>query len=676
MTRSLARTFVLVLITLLTIAPTAHAAPGDYSVRFTSTGGSHWESYGRGPFIGVAGRVYSGHGVFAAGDYRSWRAGVLGAGSRIVGGRMGIGLTTPNAAMRGRIVVGSGNAPVVVYDGDGTGNIDRSFTGVYDWVQFDLRSAAATSTTAVAQNSVDLRFVELTLHDSVPPALASIALPDPGRWFGAGDCVPYSVRVTDQGGGLMRSQVRRAGDGAVVHVLDAPQVESTKPGPNEQIVSDCIHPSERGHGDTTFVVTTWDVGGTARELGFNVRADHASPTIKGGLADGSRVTTSRPTVAFEVADVGAGVVAINGALDGTMIPVTVSAGIATLHVGELARGAHVIAISATDGAGNVTGVERSFTVADDSPPTLVVAAPGARGEATTSLIVKATDDQSGVDEITWTAKLDGVAIAFTADTTQLTSKVGPLADGSHRFDVSVRDGAGNLATISHAYFVVPPPPPPPPPTSQPSNEDLAGAAAAAAAAAITAANTPGRSGVMLVDGPRGAVGHGRSASATMQVVRDGAPVASQLVEIRRDDAVVGSGLTDPAGVVRIRFVVTKPGRHRAVAVGQGLDPLELGIRVAPRLTIATSTSSPRVHERVMVVGRMFPAIRGRRVAIEAKVDGVWFPIRRAASTDGSGRFRSSVTPTTSGPVAIRVRLLAVGAWAPATSNLRVLRVRR
>ena len=681
MPRSIARSLAPMLVALvvallaLTALPRASsAAPGDYAVRFTSTSGAHWQSYGRGPFIAVANRVYSGQANFAMGDYRSWRASVLGSGSRIIAGRVGIGLTTPTANMRGRIVVGTGNSPVEIYDGDGTGNAERSFTGTYDWVQFDLRSAAAVSTTGVAQNSVDLRFVELTLHDAVPPALAPISLPDPGRWFSAGDCIPYTVRVTDQGGGLLRSQVRRAGDGAVVHELASPQVESTKPGLNEQHVGDCIHPSERGHGDTTFVVTTWDVGGTARELVFNVRADHQAPTITGGPTDGARLATTTPTVAFEVADVGSGLASVPATLDGSPVPVTMSAGVATVQVGELTRGTHVVAITAVDSAGNATRVERRLTVADDVPPTLSVASPGARGEASLTLTVKASDDQSGVDPVTWIAKLDGTAIAFTADSAQLSAKLGPLADGAHRFDVSVRDHAGNLATIAHAYYVVPPPPPPAP-APAPSSAELAGTAAAAAAAAVATANTPGRSGVALVDGPRGAVGHGRTATVTVQVVRDGGPVASQLVEVRRDGAAIGSGLTDAAGVVRISFVAAKPGRHQAVAVGQALEPLALGIRVAPRLVIATSLSRPRVGQRVTVTGRMFPAIRGRRVALEAKVDGVWFPIRRVASTDGTGRFRSSVTPTSPGPVTIRVRLLAVGAWAPATSNLRVLRAR-
>ena len=392
------------LATAVALPATALAGPGDYSVRFTSTGGAHWDSYARGPFIGVPGRVYSGHGTFAAGDYRSWRVGVLGSGSRIIGGRVGIALTTPNTAMRARIVVGSGNAPVVLYDGSGTGNAERSFSGVYDWAQFDLRSTAATSTTGVGQNSVDLRFVELTLHDSVPPALAAISLPDPGRWFAAGDCIPYAVRVSDQGGGLLRTLVRRAGDGAVVHELSAPQVESTKPGPNEQQVSDCIHPSERGHGDTSFVVTTWDVGGTARDLQFSVRADQRPPSVAGGPADGARIDTPRPAIAFTVTDEGAGLASVSASVDGTGVPVTMSAATAAVQVGELARGSHVIALTATDGAGNVTSTQRRVTIADDVAPVLSVASPGARGEAAATLTVRASAGFSGVDPASWTAR--------------------------------------------------------------------------------------------------------------------------------------------------------------------------------------------------------------------------------------------------------------------------------
>jgi hypothetical protein len=339
---------------------------------------------------------------------------------------------------------------------------------------------------------------------------------------------------------------------------------------------------------------------------------------------------------------------------------------------------HVVAIGASDGAGNGTRMERRITVADDAPPTLSVTSPGARGEAAATLTVKASDDQSGVDPVTWSAKLDGTTIAFTSDATQLTAKLTGMAAGNHRFDVSVRDRAGNLATIAHAYYVVPPPPPPAPPA--PDTADIAGTAAAAAAAAVSnataQANAPGRTGVTLVDGPRSAVAYGRKTTVAVQVAREGAPVPSQVVEVRRDDAVVGSGVTDGAGVARVSFSAMKPGRHVAVAVGQAMDALDLRLRVAPRLVISTAIARPKVGQRVAVTGRIYPAIRGRRVALEAKVDGVWFPIRRAASTDGWGRFRSSVTPTTPGPVTIRVRLLAVGAWAPAISNQRVLRVKR
>jgi len=653
------------------VAPTAAVATaGDYAVRLTTTSGSHWATYGQGPFIASAQRVHSGHGIFQAGDYKAWRASVAGTGSTIVGGRVYVSMVTPYSVMRGRIVVGTGNSPTVVYDGDGNGGVERAFSGTHDWVQFDLRSSGAVTTGGVAENFINFQWAELTLRDAVPPALAPISLPDPGRWHGAGDCIPFTIRLTDQGGGLLRSQVRRASDGAVVTQLAATQVESTKPGPGEQHLGDCIQPSERGHGDTTFVATVWDVGGTARELTFSARAVQVAPTIGGGPADGARIATTRPAVAFDVGDQGAGLASVTASLDGGGVAVTVAGSTATVHVGELTRGAHVVAIAAVDGAGNATRVERRLVIADDVPPTLAVASPGARGEAAATLTVKATDDQSGVDPATWTAKLDGVAIAFQAGPAQLDAKLAGLAVGGHRIDVSVRDRAGNLATVQHAYYVVPPPPVPEPAAPSPPVQVQVQVPAAAQQAPA------GRSGVVLVDGPRRPVGHGRAATVTVQVVRDGGPVASQLVEVRRDDAVVASSLTDGDGVARLTFPAARPGRHVAVAVGMAYEPLDLGVQVAPRLVIATSVARPRVGERVAITGRIFPAIRGRRVAVEARIDGIWFPVRRAASTNGTGRFRSSVVATTPGPVWIRVRLLAVGAWAPAVSNQRVLRVRR
>jgi hypothetical protein len=659
MTRRIAQTTTTLLALVVLLVLPGSAAADDYVVRLGSTSGSHWSTYGAGPFLVSPGRVASGKGTFAAGNYRSWRAQVVGTGSRIVGGRVRIGVTTPNQFMRGRIVVGTGNVPVVVHEEFGTGAVERAIpSGPHDWVQFDISSTSAVTTGSPSEDRVDLQFVELVLRDGVPPALEPLALPAAGAWHGAGVCIPFSIRLTDQGGGLLRSQVRRASDGRVVTELGTTQVESPKPGPGEQHLSDCIQPGEHGHGDTAFVATAWDVSGVARELAFTVRADHRPPSIVGGPADGARITTPTPAVTFEVTDEGTGLAGVSATLDGSAVPVTMSAGVATVQVGTLARGQHVVALAAADGAGNTTRVERRVTVADDTPPALVVTSPGARGEATTSLIVRASDDHSGVDPASWTLAVDGAATAFRADAAQLTASLGPLAPGSHRIDVVVQDVAGNRATTTHAYYVVPPPPPP-------------GAEPGAAAAA-----PPGRSGAFLVDAPRTPVAHGRRATVTVHVARDGGSVPGQLVTVRRDGVQLATGITDDDGVARVTFTAMRPGRYDALADGMGFEPVELGVRVAPRIVITTSTARPLVGERVRLGGRIFPALRGRRVIVEARVGGVWFPVRQASASTVTGRFSSAVVSAAPGPIRVRVRLKPTGAWAATVSNERLLQVTR
>jgi hypothetical protein len=575
--------------------------------------------------------------------------------------------------MRARIVVGTGASSAVVHEEYGTGGVEKALpSGPNDWVQFDISSTGSVTTGAANENAVSLQFVDLVLRDSVPPALEPISLPNPGAWHGAGACIPFSIRLTDQGGGLLRSQVRRASDGAVVTTLGTTQIESPKPGPGEQHLTDCIAPGEHGHGDTTFIATAWDVSGTARELAFTVRADHAAPSITGGIAEGARVTTPRPQLAFNIADQGSGLAGVSATIDGTPIAISLANGVGTIPVGGLSRGVHVVAVGAVDASGNGARIERRFTVADDTPPTLAVTAPGARGDASVTLTVNASDDFSGVDAATWSLQIDGTAAAFTADAAKLTAKPGSLATGSHRFDVTVRDVAGNRASVAHAYYVVPPPPPPAAAAPKPSLAPVP----AAAPVAAPAPPPPGRSGAYLVDAPRNAVPFGRVATVSIHVVRDGDAVVGQRVTTRRDGHELATSVTDADGVARVRVPAARPGRYDAIAEGMGYDPVELSVRVAPRVVISASTMRPRVGQRVRIAGRLYPALRGRVVSVEARVGGVWFPVRRTARTNVAGRFATTVVSATPGPIHVRVKLKPAGAWAGAISNVRLLRVRR
>ena len=654
-------------ITLALLASARAAQParaGEYRVRLTSTSGAHWSTYGTGPFIVSPNRVASGKGVFAPGNYRSWRANVVGAGARIVGGTMRIGVTTPNANMRGRIVAGTGSSSTVVHEEYGTGGVERSFPpGTYDWVQFDISSTGSVTTSAPSQDHVDLQFVELVMRDDVPPVLEGLSMPAPGTWYSASACIPFTIRLTDQGGGLLRSQVRRASDGAIVTELGTTQVESPKPGPTEQHLSDCIAPGERGHGDTTFIATVWDVSGVARELAFTVRADHHPPAIGAGPADGARFTIARPELSFSVVDDGSGLAGVSATVDGAPVAISMNAGVATLQTGDLSRGDHVVAVAASDATGNASRIERRISVVDSTKPTLSLTSPGARGDATFTLAARAGDDMSGIDPASWSVQVDGAAAAFTVGADAITGKLGPLAGGTHRIDIGVSDRAGNRATVTHSYYVVLPAPAPASPTEP-------------RPASATAPPPPGRSGVFLVDAPRAAVRFGQVATVSVHVVRDGTPVAGQRVTSRRDAHELASAVTDADGVARVRVPARAPGRYDAIADGMGFDPVRLPIRVAPRVVITTSTLRPKVGQRVRLSGRIFPALRGRVISVEARIGGVWFPIRRIARTNVAGRFATTVVSATPGPVHVRVKLKPKGAWAGTISNARLLRVHR
>ncbi|MEO6867087.1 MAG: hypothetical protein ABI200_03620, partial [Gaiellales bacterium] len=522
-------------------------------------------------------------------------------------------------------------------------------SGRHDWFQFDLRSTSSLHTTRTGLNHIDLVSADLVLRDTVPPVLTALALPAPTAWHGATACAPFTIRATDQGGGLRRVDVRRS-DSYVVTDWVGPLADSLQPGPILQDIGDCIQPSELGHGDTAFTATVYDVSGAASELRFSVRADHQPPVISGGPENTTRFTISQPKIAFDISDAGAGIAHVSATLDGRAVPVQVQGGSAVIDVGQVPIGAHTVAIGVADGAGNGTRIERSFSVADTTPPSLTLASPGPRGDASLWLSIAATDDMSGVDATSWSVTVNGESVAVHADASHLTATLGPLSPGMQRIDVRVRDAAGNEARLSHAYDVVSAPVP-----SMP--------------------NVGSRTGVFLVDAPTGTVLFGRPASVTAYVTRNGRPMPGQLVEVRREGHPLASETTDEHGVARVTFRVARPGKYQAWVSGMAMEPADIALQVAPRLFITTSSNRPKIGQPVRVTGRIFPAIRGRRLSVQARVGGSWYPVRRSASTDGRGGFRSHVVGATKGTVGVRVKLAAVGAWAGGTSNVQVLTVK-
>lgn len=636
---------------IVVLAPTPAAHAGDYTVRLTSTSGSHWHHYDRGPFLHAAQRLYSGIGTFGTGDFSAWRMVVPGDGTQVVGGRAVFAMSTPHAVMRGRVLAGTGTTQQVLYDQGVEGTVEQRLTGgPYGWVQLDLRSTGALQTSRTGEDFVNLQLLELVLRDAAPPTVAALALPPAGTWYRADACIPFRFELGDQGGGLDRVEVRRARDGLLVSQLAPTLQQSPRPGPTELQLNDCIQPGERAHGDTSFVATARDVGGNSRSFTFTVRADHQRPTISGGPSDGARFMVARPDVTFAVSDQETGIATTTASVDGRGVGITTVGSSRTLRLPALAPGRHVVVFNATDKAGNATRVERRLDVVDITPPRLLLESPGTSGSARAVVRVRASDDLSGIDPRLWRIAVDGDPVALVGDAATARAAIGPLGTGVRRITVSVSDRAGNAGTHSHVYRVIPPPLPPPP----------------AAAAAV------GPTGIQLVATPRDPVTFGSTGMVVVRMLRAGIPQPGRRVELWRGRVVVGNQNTDVTGHARIRFRVVRPGRLTVRAPGQRMAPQVVSLRVRPRLVLRALMRRPRIGARVTVSGRMVPPLPGRRVVVQARIGAGWFSIRRTARVDARGHFRTTVVPTARGRVRVRIRFPGAGAWSAAVSDQRLL----
>ena len=148
-------------------------------------------------------------------------------------------------------------------------------------------------------------------------------------------------------------------------------------------------------------------------------------------------------------DGGAGDVAV--AVDGS--------GDFAFPVGSIADGVHIVALSATDGTGNVATTSLGFTL-DTQPPTISVTAPapGSIVDASPTLTGTVVDGLSGVASLE--AQVDGGAdraVVFDRSG-EFTLPVGPIADGVHIVRLSATDGVGNVATSGLGFTLDTQPP--------------------------------------------------------------------------------------------------------------------------------------------------------------------------------------------------------------------------
>lgn len=263
------------------------------------------------------------------------------------------------------------------------------------------------------------------------------------------------------GTGVEPSSLRlslRAGDGPEVDVTGYMQAGPAGAEGRVPLTAPLVDGVYRLHADFT------DRAGNAAAAESAFEVDTVKPTFRiEAPAAGAHVPTRTPSIAIVFADDRSGidVAALRLLVDGLDRSelLVVADGRATAALTEsLAEGAHHLAVTVADRAGNrADAPDHVFTV-DTIAPTASVAAPapGALvGRAAVAVQVTYADEgPDGVDPTSVRVAVDGVdqTAAFAVGAAQATGTVA-LGDGPHRLEATVLDWAGN-ATVAAGLFGV------------------------------------------------------------------------------------------------------------------------------------------------------------------------------------------------------------------------------
>ncbi|NML45874.1 phosphatase PAP2 family protein [Ramlibacter sp. G-1-2-2] len=230
-------------------------------------------------------------------------------------------------------------------------------------------------------------------------------------------------------------------------------------------------------GSNTLTVVATDAAGNSTSHDFSFIRDNAAPTLAAALqadtgSSASDGLTRNPAVAGSATDALSGVARLEAVLDPGGTPVFTNltgklqangsfvldaAQMDVLAGGHMADGAHLLRLRATDGAGNTTSLDVSFTL-DRAAPSMANfdLAPGSdTGAVGDQITSSASANLLGSTEA-------GAAVALMQGTASLatTTAAGngsfsflgvPLAVGSNTFTVQATDAAGNSSSQDFTF---------------------------------------------------------------------------------------------------------------------------------------------------------------------------------------------------------------------------------
>jgi hypothetical protein len=520
--------------------------------------------------------------------------------------------------------------------------------------------AAAGVVTDTWDDYVTFVRFNVTVDDSILPGLGWIdggGLTD-GAWHRGDVCA--TLTVADSQSGLGAAWIV---SGAVSSSWIAPRTGSQyQPGIAGAQPSLCLSAAALGDGVHVGTAGADDATGLrAPDVPFRVHIDATPPTAR-LLGPAAAAADSRPLVELDVADATSGIASVVVQIDGTTVPLDLVGGRASGRpVAGLAYGAHTLAWSIADVAGNRTDGSSQFSVPDTTPPVFGAPQPAAGtslgdGEVL-SVVVPVSDAGSGFDPASISLTLDGTPLTTVWQVDGIVHGVAGvrLAAGVHHLALQVADRAANPARLAWDISV-----------AAGATTAAGSAAAAGAPAAGAAPAAPGATGAVartraaLVRAVKARVGASRPRVVTVHLrarprlrirleVRCGTVV--RMLHTRANARGIATVRVACAGAATVRMVV-RPGRLLVHIAARRL-PLRLEVRPLSR-------SAPTVAQ---VRGRL-AELRDQTVVLEALTATGWRRVGQARA-DSAGRFATSFTITHAGQFALRARVPARAAVASA-----------
>ena len=208
------------------------------------------------------------------------------------------------------------------------------------------------------------------------------------------------------------------------------------------------------NGIHTITAVAIDAAGNVKTSALSFTVDNNPPTVSVSYpASNAIINTASPIITGTSFDAETGVESISATIDGSYQTLSGTTNW-TMDTSGLSQGSHTLVVTATDEAGNVATIARSFIV-DSIPPALSILTPYSDeilDTPTPTVLGNASDDVS-LSSVTW--NIDGGATKTASGTTVWSFTTDKLSNGLHTIQVNATDEAGNVATATRIFSVDP-----------------------------------------------------------------------------------------------------------------------------------------------------------------------------------------------------------------------------